>query len=261
MTIGNAVESIGNRAFYGCSGLSSVTLGNSVTSIGYSVFSGCSNIRSIHSNNPIPPKATTTSFQGVKTANCILYVPTGSKNDYAFADVWSDFVHIEEEEVLNVDSKIEKPTITLVNSKLSFSSSVEGATYIYQITANDNTESLVEGNVVELSATYEIVAYTKTESGTSEPTYATIHWINGTLTDDGNGIQPIEAKRAVLISSNDGVVTLSGLNDGESVSIYSTEGKLLGQTRAASGEATLAAPSSSIAIIKVKDQSMKVVVK
>ena len=42
VTIPNSVTSIGNSAFYGCSGLTSVTIPNSVTSIGNSAFYGCS---------------------------------------------------------------------------------------------------------------------------------------------------------------------------------------------------------------------------
>ena len=36
------VTSIGGGAFFGCSGLTSVTIPNSVTTIGYDAFSGCS---------------------------------------------------------------------------------------------------------------------------------------------------------------------------------------------------------------------------
>ena len=41
VTIPNSVESIGNAAFKGCSGLTSVTIPNSVTSIGDDAFYGC----------------------------------------------------------------------------------------------------------------------------------------------------------------------------------------------------------------------------
>ena len=45
VTIGNSVTSIGDFAFQNCSGLTSVTIGNSVTSIGLSAFYGCSGLK------------------------------------------------------------------------------------------------------------------------------------------------------------------------------------------------------------------------
>ncbi len=47
VTIGNGVTSIGMLAFYSCSGLTSVTIGNSVTSIGDEAFENCSGLTSI----------------------------------------------------------------------------------------------------------------------------------------------------------------------------------------------------------------------
>ncbi|MGM9747082.1 MAG: leucine-rich repeat protein [Paludibacteraceae bacterium] len=47
VTIPNSVTSIGYSAFYDCSGLTSVTIPNSVTSIGKSAFYGCSGLTSV----------------------------------------------------------------------------------------------------------------------------------------------------------------------------------------------------------------------
>jgi|GEM_PF-714825 len=47
ITIPNSVTSIGEKAFSGCTGLTSVTIPNSVTSIGSSAFSGCTGLTSI----------------------------------------------------------------------------------------------------------------------------------------------------------------------------------------------------------------------
>ena len=51
--IGNNVTSIGDYAFYNCSGLASVIIGNSVTSIGSSAFNGCSGLTSVTIPNSV----------------------------------------------------------------------------------------------------------------------------------------------------------------------------------------------------------------
>ena len=53
VTIPNSVTSIGNGAFYGCSGLTSVTIGNSVTSIGDDAFYECSGLTSVTIPNSV----------------------------------------------------------------------------------------------------------------------------------------------------------------------------------------------------------------
>ena len=53
ITIPNSVTSIGDRAFCGCSGLTSVTIGNSVTEIGDWAFDGCSGLTSVTIPNSV----------------------------------------------------------------------------------------------------------------------------------------------------------------------------------------------------------------
>ena len=48
LVIPDGVTSIGNNAFRGCSGLTSITIPNSVTSIGGYAFSGCNGLTSVH---------------------------------------------------------------------------------------------------------------------------------------------------------------------------------------------------------------------
>ena len=53
VTIGDSVTSIGESAFSGCSGLESVTIGDSVTSIDYWAFRGCSGLTSVTIPNSV----------------------------------------------------------------------------------------------------------------------------------------------------------------------------------------------------------------
>ncbi len=53
ITIPNNVTSIGNYAFLGCTGLTSITIPNSVTSIGHNAFSGCNGLTSVEIGNSV----------------------------------------------------------------------------------------------------------------------------------------------------------------------------------------------------------------
>ena len=62
--IPNGVTSIGNNAFYDCSGLTSVEIPNSVTSIGDSAFSGCKGLKNVTIGNRV------TSIGGSAFSGC-----------------------------------------------------------------------------------------------------------------------------------------------------------------------------------------------
>ena len=73
--IPNSVTSIRGSAFSGCTGLTSIEIPNSVTSIGSSAFSGCSNLETLYISNTIE------SIGDYAFAECnnILDIKTGSK--------------------------------------------------------------------------------------------------------------------------------------------------------------------------------------
>ena len=70
--IPNSVTRIGNKAFYSCTGLTSVTIPNSVTSIGWSVFADCTNLISmiVEEGNP--------SFDSRNDCNAIIETATNT---------------------------------------------------------------------------------------------------------------------------------------------------------------------------------------
>ena len=84
ITIPNSVTSIGSSAFYGCSGLTSITIPESVKSIGVGAFRGCSGLTSITIPNSV------TSIEDFTFSGCSgltnITIPDSIKSigDYAF---------------------------------------------------------------------------------------------------------------------------------------------------------------------------------
>jgi hypothetical protein len=93
--IGNSVTTIGELAFYNCSGLTFVEIPNSVTSIGESAFSGAL-LRTIISESSTPAILQGVSFNNYTYIPAPLYVPEGAYWNYAYANGWGDFIHIKE---------------------------------------------------------------------------------------------------------------------------------------------------------------------
>ena len=68
------------------------------------------------------------------------------------------------------------------------------------------------------------------------------------------------ATRGIIATSNDGIVTLSGLNNDETVRFYTVDGKQLGAAKAVNGTASQAV-SESVVIAKMGNQTIKIAVK
>lgn len=124
----SAFTAIGNVAFSGCSNLANVTLSSNITSIGTYAFQNCINLKNLTISKDVTsikdiafnnsyddlelesvyvawenPIEAGSFFDRINISNCTLYVPQGTKEAYANADVWKDFGNIIEYDATGID--------------------------------------------------------------------------------------------------------------------------------------------------------------
>ena len=187
--------------------------------------------------------------------NATLYIPAGTIDKYKATEGWNNFLFIEEE------TKCEKPTISYKNGKLTFHCETEGATCQSSITNSDIRS--YSDNEVQLAVTYHISVYaTKVCYENSETATATLCWIDQMPEADGiiNDISQIPAK-ALLIQSENGILSIQGADDGSDITVYTVSGQMVGAKKANNNNVSLATnlKKGEVAIIKIGEKSVKVV--
>ena len=121
------------------------------------------------------------------------------------------------------------------------------------------------GEEVQDGVTYNISVYaTKAGYENSDVATATLCWIDASPKTEGitNGVAQIAA-RPVLVKTDNGFITVEGVEDRTNVSVYTTDGKQVGSAISQNNIATIATSiqPGSIAIVKVGDKALKVVMK
>ena len=136
VVIGDNVAICGREAFGASRNLQKVTLPANQAELRLEYIFNCDDgIKEIHCRSSVPYLADESLFNGfVNYDNCILYVPVGTKQSYANAEVWKYFTHIVEENVSTSISNInvEKKSVwyTLQGVKLFVKPNIPGV-YIH----------------------------------------------------------------------------------------------------------------------------------
>ena len=262
ITIPSSVTSLGDHCFDGCSGLTSITIPSSVTSLGGYCFLGCLKLESVYfegkycrsnyANLNIP----TTSIIKVPTEYLQEYKDAFG-SDYKYIYAWNPDGSGDDTKPV---TQCATPSVSYGEGKLMFACETTGAKYHYTITDTDiKSNALSENGEVSLSAAYNISVYATADGyKASDKAEATLYWVNANL-DTGTNINMVKT-RGVVASAHDGIITLSGLDNGEVVKFYATDGKYLGSMVAANGAASYAV-NESLVIAKVGKDSIKIAMK
>lgn len=196
--------------YYGCSGLETVYFKGIVPTFYYEF--------NYYSRTGIPYttliKVPTEYLQEYKNA-------FGSKYKYIYA--WNPDETGDDNKPV---TQCATPSVSYGEGKLMFACETTGAKYHYTITDTDiKSDALSENGEVSLSAAYNISVYATADGyKASDKAEATLYWINANL-DNGTNINMVRT-RGVVASAHDGIVTLSGLDNGEVVKFYATDGKV-----------------------------------
>ena len=105
LTLPSGVTEIGDYAFFGCSGLTSLTLPSGVTEIGDYAFSGCSGLTSIYVYAEKLLNMESYVFGGCDAKKCTVYVPKGTYDDYWLSE-FGYFENIVEFEATGINNVI-----------------------------------------------------------------------------------------------------------------------------------------------------------
>ncbi len=282
LDIPDGVTEIGKNAFDGCASLLTLSLSKELKIISTSAFWGCSALKEIilpekleyiyadaftycqfnkvTSLSATPPYAHENAFPDY---NIPLYVPLESINSYQETSPWNKFKELKSTSGENTEFKCKKPTIKYSKGLLTFECETSDVVFMSKIKDDDIRDYSLDK--VQLGVTYNISVYaTKEGYNNSDVATATLCWIDQQPTTEGitNGIANVPA-RAIMIQSEGGMITVSGANEGEHISIYEANGQQAGATICQNGASTIATtiPTGSIAIVKVGEKSVKVIMK
>ena len=173
VTIGNSVKIIGVDAFYDCDGLTSVTIGNSVTSIGYAAFKWCSVLTSVTIGNSVESIGYEAFRDCSKLLDVYCYaenVPSTESNAFNHSPIENATLHVP---VVSVESYKATEPWSRFGTIVAISTEIDGIRYVLnaettQAAVIAKSSSEYSGEVViPESVEHEDVVYSVTSIGQS----------------------------------------------------------------------------------------------
>lgn len=97
LTLSEGCETLAYGTFYNCNMLRKLTLPSTLYMVGEKALYGCAGLTDIYCKGADPSSAYSNTFEGVRINSCKLHVPHGAGELYKRSTGWKDFYYIEEE--------------------------------------------------------------------------------------------------------------------------------------------------------------------
>ena len=255
VTIPNSVTSIGDWAFSGCSGLTTVSIPNSVTSIGKYAFSGCSGLTKAIVKAITPPSIDSQTFDNFDLK---LIVPAISKEEYKSANIWSLFTNYADAEIMITALGLEKDNASIKSGEtlqLTATAKPVDATFadVFLWTSSNEDVATVDGNGV----------VTAIADGTATITAQTVDGSNLTatcvVTVGAGAVEGVDSAAARIYSAN-GNIIIAAAEDGEAA-VYDFTGRLIKSVPVIAGDNTAVPVMPGCYIVKTGTTTQSLIVK
>jgi len=249
LVIPESVDSIGESAFSGCTGLTSLTIPESVASIGDKAFSGCTGIKTVNALSATPPTAAANSFDGV-FGTAFLYVPLGCEEAYGTATGWSSFTHLREKDFGTKDCLLTLKGFNGGNVALKCKTR---STYAFQIHAEEGWKvSSLTFNGADATASIAADGSYTTPSLTDDSELCVV------FEEDGSAVGEISTEDVLRVSASGEVLSVQ--NEGEAVqaTIFTTDGKQVKAIEAKRGTTQVRLAEGQVYLVKVDGRTFKV---
>ena len=253
VTIPNSVTSISNSAFESCSRLTSVTIPNSVTSIGDYAFSYCTDMTSV----TIPNSVTTIGEYAF--CSCIGLTSVHITDIAAWCKISFGSNPLENACHLFLNGE-EIKDLVIPNSVTAIEAyAFSYSTGLTSVISKMENPCHINDDCFPTDVFYNATLYVP--EGTVDKYKSTDYWNKFVYTEESDPTDIIQVSSDdLLISAQNGTITVRGEQDGLPLTVYSADGKLLGSATTKDGQASISTnlQRGEIAIVKVGSKSVKI---
>ena len=262
LVIPNEITRINNLAFYGCSGLTSVTIPNSVTSIGERSFYDCYNLQSIIIANSTPPSCSGKTTFCCSTENvrniydvynyATLHVPMGSMDVYSSASEWRYFKKIKED--MEINGKVYYAKLSVKQGTTGYTELPVKADETYTIyigTLGNSKINAVTFNGEDVTDQVKDGYYTTPAIKAKSVLSISYEDINTT------NVKEI-SNPDLKVTGNEGEISITGVEQPTNVEVYTTDGKLVETRGSVYGDTNIQVKEDNLYLVKVGKRAIKI---